>query len=95
VERVGAEVAARDEATGREVTLAGALPVAELKALTLQVLLGQGESGVEVRRYFVGKSPRVEDPRTGEGSPRVKDVMRGEIDLFIAAWISRPPDAVE
>ena len=32
------------------------------------------------------------DPRTGEGTPRVKDVMRGEIDLFIAAWIARPAD---
>ncbi len=95
VERVGAEVAARDEKTGREVTLAGALTVQELKALTMAVLAGQGEGGAEVRRYFVGKSPRVEDPRTGEGTPRVKDVMRGEIDLFIAAWISRPPDAVE
>jgi ATP-dependent Clp protease ATP-binding subunit ClpA len=95
VERVGAEVAARDEKTGREVTLAGALTVPELKTLTMAVLAGQGEGGVEVRRYFVGKSPRVEDPRTGEGSPRVKDVMRGEIDLFIAAWIARPPDAAE
>jgi ATP-dependent Clp protease ATP-binding subunit ClpC len=95
VERVGAEVSARDERTGREVALAGADGVLELKALTMTVLEGQGEGGAEVRRYFVGKSPRVEDPRTGEGSPRVKDVMRGEIDLFIAAWITRPPGSVE
>ncbi len=46
----------------------------------------------EVRRYFVGRSPRVEDPRTGEGTPRVKDVLRGEIDVFIAAWMARPPE---
>ncbi len=95
VERVGSEVSARDEKTGREVTLFGSATVLELKALTMTVLGGQGEGGAEVRRYFVGKSPRVEDPRTGEGSPRVKDVMRGEIDLFIAAWITRPPDSVE
>ncbi len=95
VEKVAAEVSARDEKTGREVTLAGSQGVLELKSLTMTILNGQGEGGVEVRRYFVGKSPRVEDPRTGEGSPRVKDVMRGEIDLFIAAWITRPPDSVE
>ncbi|HEY0883615.1 MAG TPA: AAA family ATPase, partial [Archangium sp.] len=94
-ERVGAEVSARDEKTGREVTLFGTGTVIDLKTLTLSVLNGQGEGGAEVRRYFVGKSPRVEDPRTGEGSPRVKDVMRGEIDLFIAAWITRPPDSLE
>lgn len=92
-ERIGAEVSARDEKTGREVTLAGSLGVLELKALTLALLPAQGEGGAEVRRYFVGRSPRVEDPRTGEGSPRVKDVMKGEIDLFIAAWITRPPDS--
>jgi hypothetical protein len=40
----------------------------------------------------MGRGARVEDPRTGEGTPRVKDVMRGEIDLFIAAWIARPPE---
>ena len=95
VEKVATEVSARDEKTGREVVLAGAPSVLELKALTMTVMGGQGEGGAEVRRYFVGKSPRVEDPRTGEGSPRVKDVMRGEIDLFIAAWITRPPDSVE
>ncbi|MFO0595506.1 MAG: AAA family ATPase [Myxococcaceae bacterium] len=95
VEKVGTEVSARDERTGREVALVGSLPPLELKALTMTLLGGQGEGGAEVRRYFVGKSPRVEDPRTGEGSPRVKDVMRGEIDLFIAAWITRPPDSVE
>ena len=77
------------------MTLSGSPGVLELKSMTMTLLAGQGEGGVEVRRYFVGKSPRVEDPRTGEGSPRVKDVMRGEIDLFIAAWITRPPDSAE
>lgn len=95
VDKVGTEVSARDEKTGREVTLSGSPGVLELKSMTMTLLSGQGEGGVEVRRYFVGKSPRVEDPRTGEGSPRVKDVMRGEIDLFIAAWITRPPDSAE
>jgi ATP-dependent Clp protease ATP-binding subunit ClpA len=92
-ERVGAEVSLRDERTGREVSLAGSLPAAELKPLALALLTGQGDSGVDVRRYFFGSGARVEDPRTGEGTPRLKDVMRGEIDLFIAGWMTRPPDA--
>ncbi len=90
-EKVGAEVAAKDERTGRQVALSGALSVDELKALTLSVLDGQAEGGAEVRRYLVGRGARVEDPRTGEATPRVKDVLRGEIDLFIAAWLTRPP----
>jgi len=91
-EKLGAEVSALDERTGREVRLFGAGTVAELEPLAVAVLDAQGEGGAEVRRYFVDRSARVEDPRTGEGTPRVKDVLRGEIDLFIAAWISRPPD---
>ena len=60
-----------------------------------------GLDGVEIVRSAANKAlagfverlgARVEDPRTGEGTPRVKDVMRGEIDLFIAAWIARPPE---
>ena len=49
------------------------------------------EAGGEARRYFMGRGARAEDPRTGAGTPRIKDVMRGEIDLFIAAWLARPP----
>jgi MoxR-like ATPase len=93
VERVGAETSARDERTGREVALTGSLGPAELKALTLAVLGAQGDGGQEVRRYFFGSGARVEDPRTGEGTPRLKDVMRGEIDQFIAGWMTRPPDS--
>jgi hypothetical protein len=92
VERIASEVSVRDERNGREVALAGALPPAELKALTLCVLAAQGDGGHDVRRYFFGSGARVEDPRTGEGTPRLKDVMRGEIDQFIAGWMTRPPD---
>lgn len=95
VEKVAAQVSARDEKTGREMTLSGSLDALQLQSLTVTLLAAQGEGGEEVRRYFVGRSPRVEDPRTGEANPRVKDVLRGEIDLFIAAWITRPPAPVE
>ena len=90
-ERLGCEAKARDEGRGRELELSGAGDRAELERLVGTLVHGLGEAGGEVRRYHVGRSPRVEDPRTGEATPRVKDVLRGEIDLFIAAWISRPP----
>ena len=90
-EKVSSEGSAVDQKTGRAVSLFGTQGVDALRQICLAVLEGQGTSGEEVRRYFVGKSPRVEDPRTGEASPRIKDVMRGEIDVFIAAWLDRPP----
>lgn len=91
LERVASEAAATDEATGRALSLSGAGEVSELKRLLVALLEAPNEPSVEVRRYFMGRGARVEDPRTGEGTPRVKDVMRGEIDLFIAAWLARPP----
>lgn len=90
-EKVACEASARDERLGRELTLFGAGDRAELERLVTTLVEAQGDGGSEVRRYHVGRSARVEDPRTGEATPRVKDVLRGEIDLFIAAWISRPP----
>jgi ATP-dependent Clp protease ATP-binding subunit ClpC len=90
-ERLATEAIAKDEATGREVTVLGTGSTTELKLLAMAVLDGQAGGGDEVRRYFVGRSARAEDPRTGESTPRIKDVLRGEIDLFIAAWLARPP----
>jgi len=90
-DKIVCEANARDEDRGRELKLFGSCGRDELERLVATLLDGQGDSSGEVRRYHVGRSPRVEDPRTGEATPRVKDVLRGEIDLFIAAWISRPP----
>jgi protein subunit release factor B len=91
--RVKTEVTVRDETTGRMMTLAGAGELDEMKDLASRVVKGQGGSNTadEARRYHLGRGARVEDPRTGAGTPRVKDVLRGELDVFIAAWISRPP----
>jgi hypothetical protein len=91
LQRVRTEVTVKDESTGRVLTLTGASELDELKDIAARVVFGQGGSTDEARRYYVGRGARVEDPRTGAGSPRVKDVMRGELDVFIAAWISRPP----
>jgi ATP-dependent Clp protease ATP-binding subunit ClpC len=93
VGRVKTEVTVRDETSGRVMTLAGAGELEEMKDIASRVVRGQGHpsGGDEARRYHLGRSARVEDPRTGAGTPRVKDVLRGELDLFIAAWISRPP----
>lgn len=92
LERVRTEVTAREEATGRVLTLACAGALDDMEDVALRVLAGQGSAAMEeARRYHVGRGARVEDPRTGAGTPRVKDVLRGELDVFIAAWISRPP----
>ena len=91
--RVKTEVTVKDETTGRMMTLAGAGELGEMKDIASRVVKGQGGSNTadEARRYHLGRGARVEDPRTGAGTPRVKDVLRGELDVFIAAWISRPP----
>jgi hypothetical protein len=90
LERVGAEVSARDESTGRAVTLHGAGSLGDLRAVTSALLSPVSLASVEVRRYFVGRAPHVEDPRTG---PRIKDVLRGELEIFIAAWVARTSGA--
>lgn len=88
VERIGAEVTAHDDQTGRAVSLAGALTVNELQHVAA-ALLQMPPEHAEVRRYFMGRSARVEDPRTSVSTPRVKDVLRGEIETFIAAWLTQ------
>jgi ATP-dependent Clp protease ATP-binding subunit ClpC len=89
LERVGAEVSARDESTGRAVTLHGGGALSELRSITAALLsVAPGGAG-EVRRYFLGRAPHVEDPRTGASTPRIKDVLRGELEVFIAAWVGR------
>ncbi|MBL9038527.1 MAG: AAA family ATPase [Archangium sp.] len=92
VARVSSEVQLRDEGSGRALQVAGSGTPAEVQALAVAMLALQGEVGAEVRRYVVGRGARVEDPRTSEATPRVKDVLRGDIDQFIAAWMTRPPE---
>ncbi len=91
LERVRTEVTVKDSSTGRVITLTGSGELEEMKDIATRVVSGQGTSTDEARRYYVARGARVEDPRTGAGTPRVKDVLRGDLDLFIAAWISRPP----
>jgi ATP-dependent Clp protease ATP-binding subunit ClpC len=91
LERVRTEVTVKDASTGRVITLTGSGELDEMKDIATRVVSGQGASTDEARRYYVARGARVEDPRTGAGTPRVKDVLRGDLDLFIAAWISRPP----
>ncbi|HVE87597.1 MAG TPA: AAA family ATPase, partial [Myxococcales bacterium] len=93
VERLVAEASARDETTGRAVSLRGAADVGELKALASTLLGVPATPAGEVRRYFFGRGARVEDPRTGVTTPRIKDVMRGELEPFIAAWVGRLDEA--
>jgi ATP-dependent Clp protease ATP-binding subunit ClpC len=41
------------------------------------------------RLYSFGRSHYVRDPRTGERSNRARDVLRGDIDEFLLAYLSR------
>jgi ATP-dependent Clp protease ATP-binding subunit ClpC len=93
VEKLCTQVQAQEQSTGRELTMVCALTLENAKQLAGALMQANGDSALEVRRYFMGKNARVEDPRTGEATPRIKDVFKGEIDSFIAAWISRPPDS--
>ena len=88
VERVTAEMRAFDEETGREVELVGGVSLDELRSLAFLVVR-PGPADVEARHYFFGRGARVEDPRTGTSTPRLKDVLRGEIEPFIAGWLGR------
>ncbi|HUM09581.1 MAG TPA: AAA family ATPase [Myxococcaceae bacterium] len=88
LERVTAELRGFDEGSGREVDLDGGVSLHELRALALLVL-SKAPPDVEARHYFVGRAARVEDPRTGTATPRLKDVLRGEIEPFIAGWLGR------
>jgi ATP-dependent Clp protease ATP-binding subunit ClpC len=96
VPRITSEFHAVDDATGREVSLSGASTPEDLRAVAAAVL--RAESGsADARRYFFGRAAHVEDPRTGAATPRVKDVLRGELELFITSWVTRsmegPPPA--
>ena len=88
VPRITSEFHAADDSSGREVSLAGAGTPEELRAVAAAVLRADTGS-VDARRYFFGRAAHVEDPRTGATTPRVKDVLRGELELFIASWFSR------
>ncbi len=52
---------------------------------------GEGmRTGAEVvRLYSFGRSHYVRDPRTGERSNRAKDVLGGDIDAFLLAYLSQ------
>ena len=88
VERITGEIRGFDEDSGREVQLVGSGTPEELRTLALLVLRA-APAELEARHYFFGRGARVEDPRTGAATPRLKDVLRGEIEPFIAGWLGR------
>ncbi|MCC7538281.1 MAG: AAA family ATPase [Deltaproteobacteria bacterium] len=89
VPRIASSALARSESTGHVLRLEGSGDPDDLRDVAARLLAGRGQSLDESRRYHTGRAALVEDPRTGERTPRVKDVLRGEIDSFIAAWIAR------
>lgn len=93
VERLASEAVARDSSTGRSVTLWGVGDAQQLRRVSQALLEVPALPPGEVRRYHVGRAARVEDPRTGVSTPRIKDVLRGELEVFIAGWMSREEPA--
>jgi ATP-dependent Clp protease ATP-binding subunit ClpC len=85
VERITTEFHGTDDDSGREVELLGGGGPEEMRTLAAVVLRSTPPAS-DARNYFFGRAARVEDPRTGAATPRVKDVLRGEIELFIASW---------
>jgi protein subunit release factor B len=90
--KIGAEAEAHEESSGRAVALKGSGNLAELADVAWTLVASGRSVSAEVRRYVLGRAAHVEDPRTGVSTPRVKDVLRGELELFIAAWMSRGAD---
>ncbi len=88
VARITSELHAMDDGSGREVQLHGGGTPEEMRSLA-SVLLPAVPAGTDARQYFLARAARVEDPRTGAATPRVKDVLRGELELFIASWFAR------
>ena len=83
---------ATDGGSGRVVAISGALGATEMEQVAAALLEPTSSQG-EARRYFVGRAARVEDPRTGVSTSRVKDVLRGELETFIAGWMSQKVEA--
>jgi hypothetical protein len=55
-----------------------------------QETAGRRSSLADVARlYSFGRSHYVRDPRTGERSNRARDVLHGDIDEFLLAYLSR------
>jgi ATP-dependent Clp protease ATP-binding subunit ClpC len=88
VERITTEFHATHDDSGREVELLGGGSAEEMHVLAATVLRATPPAA-DARNYFFGRAARVEDPRTGAATPRVKDVLRGEIELFIASWFGQ------
>ena len=89
----GCAIAIRPDAPGDVAdTLARELLTAEmLRQEGLRA--GQPAPGV-VRRWWMGARPSVRDPRTGASVARIKDVLAGDIDAFLVAYLEARRGAV-
>lgn len=63
----------------------------EAKIKMLKGDIGPAEWGRQIRSYVMQPYTMVKDHRTGEETGNVIAVMDGEIDLFIEAFLKRPP----
>ncbi len=93
------EVRATHRQTGQTITIHPAAGTADIRMLARELLaaemarqdrLGAGAAPQEVvRRWWLGSKPSVRDPRTGVAVTRIKDVLQGDIDRFLLAYLQQ------
>jgi hypothetical protein len=93
------EVRATHRQTGQTITIRPAAGTADIGMLARELLAAEmirqdrlhaGAAPQEmVRRWWLGSKPSVRDPRTGVAVARIKDVLQGDIDRFLLAYLQQ------
>lgn len=93
------EVQATHRQTGQTITIRPTAGTADIGMLARELLAAEmarqdrlhaGAAPQEVvRRWWLGSKPSVRDPRTGVAVARIKDVLQGDIDRFLLAYLEQ------
>lgn len=93
------EVQATHRRTGQAITIRPTAGTADIGMLARELLAAEmarqdrlhaGAAPQEVvRRWWLGSKPSVRDPRTGVAVARIKDVLQGDIDRFLLAYLEQ------
>lgn len=93
------EVQATHRQTGQAITIRPTAGTADIGMLARELLAAEmarqdrlhaGAAPQEVvRRWWLGSKPSVRDPRTGVAVARIKDVLQGDIDRFLLAYLEQ------
>lgn len=93
------EVQATHRQTGQTISIRPTAGTADIEMLARELLAAEmarqdrlhaGAAPQEVvRRWWLGSKPSVRDPRTGVAVARIKDVLQGDIDRFLLAYLEQ------